>query len=116
MGLVQKKQKDSGEELTTPEKVKPEKVQKVKKEKVAKRKTGDAPDQQSSKLDRSKLKLGWNKTKAQLKKQNWKNVGGTTFTQIKKANPVKSVGVKLFFGLFCRNHVFCHWFRSIILC
>jgi methyl-accepting chemotaxis protein len=100
MGLVQKKQKDSGEELTTPEKVKPEKVQKVKKEKVAKRKTGDAPDQQSSKLDRSKLKLGWNKTKAQLKKQNWKNVGGTTFTQIKKANPVKSVGVKLFLVFF----------------
>ncbi|MGP3783975.1 methyl-accepting chemotaxis protein [Paenibacillus sp. 1A_MP2] len=100
MGLVQKKQKDSGEELTTPEKVKSEKVQKVKKEKVAKRKTGDAPDKQSFKLDRSKLKLGWNKTKTQLKKQNWKNVGGTTFTQIKKANPVKSVGVKLFLVFF----------------
>jgi methyl-accepting chemotaxis protein len=106
MGLVQKKQKDSGEELTTPEKVKPEKVQKVKKEKVVKSKTGDTPDQKPSKLDRSKLKLGWDKTKNQLKKQNWKNVGGTTFTQIKKANPVKSVGVKLFLIFFAGIMIF----------
>lgn len=63
MGLVQKKQKDSGEELTTPEKVKPEKVQKVKKEKVVKSKTGDAPGHKPSKLGGSKLKLGWNKAK-----------------------------------------------------
>ncbi|RAW15278.1 methyl-accepting chemotaxis protein [Paenibacillus taichungensis] len=47
-----------------------------------------------------KLKSGWNKTKNQLKNQNWKDVGGTTFTQIKKANPVKSVGVKLFLVFF----------------
>lgn len=96
MGLVQKKQNDSGEELTKPEKVKPEKVQKVKKEKGVKSKTGDTPGQKPFKLDGSKLKSGWNKTKTQLKKQDWKNIGGTTFTQIKKANPVKSVGVKLF--------------------
>ncbi|WP_180287142.1 methyl-accepting chemotaxis protein [Paenibacillus sp. LK1] len=100
MGLVQKKQKDSGEELTTPEKVKPEKVQKVKKEKGVKSKTGDALGKKSFTLNSGKLKSGWNKTKNQLKKQNWKNVGGTTFTQIKKANPVKSVGVKLFLVFF----------------
>ncbi|WP_246318226.1 methyl-accepting chemotaxis protein [Paenibacillus taichungensis] len=100
MGLVQKKQKDSGEELTTPEKVKPEKVQKVKKEKGVKSKTGDASSKKSFTLNSGKLKSGWNKTKNQLKKQNWKNVGGTTFTQIKKANPVKSVGVKLFLVFF----------------
>ncbi|WDQ32547.1 methyl-accepting chemotaxis protein [Paenibacillus marchantiae] len=100
MGLVQKKQKDSGEELTTPEKVKPEKVQKVKKEKGVKSKTGDASGKKSFTLGSGKLKSGWNKTKNQLKKQNWKNVGGTTFTQIKKANPVKSVGVKLFLVFF----------------
>ncbi|PIH58699.1 methyl-accepting chemotaxis protein [Paenibacillus sp. LK1] len=51
-------------------------------------------------MNSGKLKSGWNKTKNQLKKQNWKNVGGTTFTQIKKANPVKSVGVKLFLVFF----------------
>ncbi|KOY18225.1 methyl-accepting chemotaxis protein [Paenibacillus xylanivorans] len=106
MGLVQKKQKDSGEELTTPEKVKPEKVQKVKKEKVVKSKTGDTPDQKSSKLDRSKLKLGWDKTKNQLKKQNWRNVGGTTLEQMKKANPIKSVGVKLFLIFFAGIMIF----------
>ncbi|MGX1829284.1 methyl-accepting chemotaxis protein [Paenibacillus taichungensis] len=100
MGLVQKKQKDSGEELKIPEKVKPEKVQKVKKEKGVKSKTGDASGKKSFTLNSSKLKSGWNKTKTQLKKQNWKNVGGTTFTQIKKANPVKSVGVKLFLVFF----------------
>jgi len=106
MGLVQKKQMDSGEELTKPEKVKPEKVQKVKKEKVVKSKTGDTPGQKPFKLDGSKLKSGWNKTKTQLKKQNWKNVGGTTFTQIKKANPVKSVGVKLFLIFFAGIMIF----------
>lgn len=106
MGLVQKKQKDSGEELTKPEKVKPEKVQKVKKEKVVKSKTGDTPGQKPFKLDGSKLKSGWNKTKTQLKKQNWKNVGGSTFTQIKKANPVKSVGVKLFLIFFAGIMIF----------
>ncbi|MFS0858367.1 methyl-accepting chemotaxis protein [Paenibacillus taichungensis] len=100
MGLVQKKQKDSGEELTTPEKVKPEKVQKVKKEKGVKSKTGDASGKKSFTLNSGKLKSGWNKTKNQLKNQNWKDVGGTTFTQIKKANPVKSVGVKLFLVFF----------------
>lgn len=93
--MVQKKQKDSGEELTTPEK-----VQKVKKEKGVKSKTGDASGKKSFTLGSGKLKSGWNKTKNQLKKQNWKNVGGTTFTQIKKANPVKSVGVKLFLVFF----------------
>ncbi|WP_240343085.1 methyl-accepting chemotaxis protein [Paenibacillus sp. ALJ109b] len=100
MGLVQKKQKDSGEELTIPEKVKPEKVQKVKKEKGVKSKTGDASGKKSFTLNSGKLKSGWNKTKNQLKNQNWKDVGGTTFTQIKKANPVKSVGVKLFLVFF----------------
>jgi methyl-accepting chemotaxis protein len=100
MGLVQKKQKDSGEELTIPEKVKPEKVQKVKKEKGVKSKTGDASNKKSFTLNSGKLKSGWNKTKNQLKNQNWKDVGGTTFTQIKKANPVKSVGVKLFLVFF----------------
>ncbi|WP_258530645.1 MULTISPECIES: methyl-accepting chemotaxis protein [Paenibacillus] len=100
MGLVQKKQKDSGEELTIPEKVKPEKVQKVKKEKGVKSKTGDTSGKKSFTLGSGKLKSGWNKTKNQLKNQNWKDVGGTTFTQIKKANPVKSVGVKLFLVFF----------------
>lgn len=100
MGLVQKKQKDSGEELKIPEKVKLEKVQKVKKEKVVKSKTGDASGKKSFTLGSGKLKSGWNKTKNQLKNQNWKDVGGTTFTQIKKANPVKSVGVKLFLVFF----------------
>ncbi|WP_256336624.1 MULTISPECIES: methyl-accepting chemotaxis protein [unclassified Paenibacillus] len=100
MGLVQKKQKDSGEELKIPEKVKPEKVQKVKKEKGVKSKTGDASGKKSFTLGSGKLKSGWNKTKNQLKNQNWKDVGGTTFTQIKKANPVKSVGVKLFLVFF----------------
>ncbi|WP_408892621.1 methyl-accepting chemotaxis protein [Paenibacillus taichungensis] len=100
MGLVQKKQKDSGEELTIPEKVKPEKVQKVKKEKGVKSKTGDSSSKKSFTLGSGKLKSGWNKTKNQLKNQNWKDVGGTTFTQIKKANPVKSVGVKLFLVFF----------------
>ncbi|NEU62156.1 methyl-accepting chemotaxis protein [Paenibacillus sp. ALJ109b] len=51
-------------------------------------------------MNSGKLKSGWNKTKNQLKNQNWKDVGGTTFTQIKKANPVKSVGVKLFLVFF----------------
>ncbi|QLG38853.1 MULTISPECIES: methyl-accepting chemotaxis protein [unclassified Paenibacillus] len=106
MGLVQKKQNDSGEELTKPEKVKPEKVQKVKKEKGVKSKTGDTPGQKPFKLDGSKLKSGWNKTKTQLKKQDWKNIGGTTFTQIKKANPVKSVGVKLFLIFFAGIMIF----------
>ncbi|SDL57641.1 methyl-accepting chemotaxis protein [Paenibacillus sp. OK060] len=98
--MVQKKQKDSGEELKIPEKVKPEKVQKVKKEKGVKSKTGDASGKKSFTLGSGKLKSGWNKTKNQLKNQNWKDVGGTTFTQIKKANPVKSVGVKLFLVFF----------------
>ncbi|QOS80717.1 methyl-accepting chemotaxis protein [Paenibacillus sp. JNUCC31] len=106
MGLVQKKQKDSGEEITTPEKVKPEKVQKVKKEKVVKSKTGDTPGRKSFKLDSGKMKLGWNKTKNQWKKQNWKNVGGTTLEQIKKANPIKSVGVKLFLIFFAGIMIF----------
>ncbi|SEO86123.1 methyl-accepting chemotaxis protein [Paenibacillus sp. OK076] len=104
--MVQKKQNDSGEELTKPEKVKPEKVQKVKKEKGVKSKTGDTPGQKPFKLDGSKLKSGWNKTKTQLKKQDWKNIGGTTFTQIKKANPVKSVGVKLFLIFFAGIMIF----------
>ncbi|MFE6078332.1 methyl-accepting chemotaxis protein [Paenibacillus sp. NPDC057886] len=106
MGLVQKKQKDSGEELTIPEKVKPEKVQKVKKEKVVKSKTGDAPSKKSFTLDSGKLKSGWNKTKNQLNKQNWRNVGGTTLAQIKKANPIKSVGVKLFLIFFAGIMIF----------
>ncbi|WP_413373113.1 methyl-accepting chemotaxis protein [Paenibacillus taichungensis] len=100
MGLVQKKQKDSGEEITKPEKVKPEKVQKVKKEKVVKSKTGDTSSRKAFKLDSGKLKSGWNKTKNQLKKQNWKNVGGTALEQMKKVNPIKSVGVKLFLIFF----------------
>ncbi|UPK42832.1 methyl-accepting chemotaxis protein [Paenibacillus pabuli] len=106
MGLVQKKQKDSGEELTTPEKVKPEKVQKVKKEKGVKSKTGDASSRKSSTLGSGKLKSGWSKTKDQLKKQNWKKVGGTTLEQIKKANPIKSVGVKLFLIFFAGIMIF----------
>ncbi|WKL03497.1 hypothetical protein Q0F98_07995 [Paenibacillus amylolyticus] len=47
------------------------------------------------KIDRSKLKLGWIKTdwvKKQLKNRDWKNLGGSSFQQIKKANQVKSVG------------------------
>lgn len=100
MGLVQKKQKDSGEELKIPEKVKPEKVQKVKKEKVVKSKTGDTSSRKAFKLDSGNLRSGWNKTKNQLKKQNWKNVGGTALEQMKKVNPIKSVGVKLFLIFF----------------
>lgn len=98
MGLVQKKQKDSGEQVTKAEQVNPEKVQKVKKEKVVKSKT-TGTGKRLFKIDRSKLKLGWIKTdwvKKQFKNRDWKNLGGSSFQQIKKANPVKSVGVKLF--------------------
>ncbi|MCW3791782.1 methyl-accepting chemotaxis protein [Paenibacillus sp. LS1] len=108
MGLVQKKQKDSGEQVTKAEQVKPEKVQKVKKEKVAKSKTTGS-GKKMFKIDRSKLKLGWIKTdwvKKQLKDRDWKNLGGSSFKQIRKANPVKSVGVKLFLIFFAGIMIF----------
>ncbi|KAJ3197668.1 hypothetical protein HK101_001622 [Irineochytrium annulatum] len=108
MGLVQKKQKDSGEQVTKDEQVNPEQVQKVKKEKVGKSKiTGNG--KKLLKLDRSKLKLGWIKTdwvKKQFKNRDWKNLGGASFKQIRKANPVKSVGVKLFLIFFAGIMIF----------
>ncbi|WP_440111886.1 methyl-accepting chemotaxis protein [Paenibacillus sp. QZ-Y1] len=98
MGLVQKKQKDSGEHMT-----KPEKVQKMKKEKRVKSTKGTS-NKRTFKMDRSKFKLGW--IKEQWKKRDWKNVGGTSLKQLKKTNPVKSVGVKLFLIFFAGIMIF----------
>lgn len=86
MGLVQKKQKDSGEQVTKDEQVNPEQVQKVKKEKVGKSKiTGDG--KKLLKLDRSKLKLGWIKTdwvKKQFKNRDWKNFGELLLNKLER--------------------------------
>nr|WP_261780081.1 methyl-accepting chemotaxis protein [Paenibacillus xylanexedens] len=45
------------------------------------------------------FKLDW-------KKIQWNKMGGTTLTQIRKANPVKSVGVKLFLIFFAGIMIF----------
>ncbi|MBR2563333.1 MAG: methyl-accepting chemotaxis protein [Paenibacillus sp.] len=100
--MVQKKDKDSGERKTQPEQEKSSKTQKVKKEKVFKTKK-EGVNNKTFKFGFSKIKLNWSKmggVKEQLKNRDWKGLGSNTFRQIKKANPVKSVGVKLFLVFF----------------
>lgn len=86
MGLVQKKQNDSGEQVTEAEQVNPEKVQKVKKEKVVKSKTTGS-GKRLFKIDRSKLKLGWIKTdwvKKQLKTGIGKTLEGLLSNRLRR--------------------------------
>ncbi|WP_434749780.1 methyl-accepting chemotaxis protein [Paenibacillus amylolyticus] len=100
--MVQKKDKDSGEHITQPEQAKPDKTQKVKKIKQIKIKK-EGVHNKPFKFDRSKIRLDWIKVdwlKEQLKNRDWKGLGGTSFKQIKKVNPIKSVGVKLFLIFF----------------
>ncbi|MEO2206464.1 methyl-accepting chemotaxis protein [Paenibacillus pabuli] len=92
MGLVQKKQKDSGEKVKKPVKEKKPKEQKFKKLSFLKGKTEKPSNKKPFKLD-------W-------KKIQWNKMGGTTLTQIRKANPVKSVGVKLFLIFFAGIMIF----------
>ncbi|GGH48075.1 chemotaxis protein [Paenibacillus silvae] len=102
MGLVQKKDKDSGEQFTQPEQAKPDKTQKVKKAKPVKIKK-EGGNKKPFKIDFSKIRLNRLKTdwvKKQLKNRDWKGLGGTSFRQIRKVNPAKSVGVKLFLIFF----------------
>ncbi|WP_442955083.1 methyl-accepting chemotaxis protein [Paenibacillus sp. JJ-100] len=102
MGMVQKKDKDIGVSKTQPEQEKSSKTQKVKKEKAFKTKK-EGVNNKTFKFSFSKIKLNWSKmggVKEQLKNRDWKALGGNTFRQIKKANPVKSVGVKLFLVFF----------------
>ncbi|MGQ8872469.1 methyl-accepting chemotaxis protein [Paenibacillus sp. TSA_86.1] len=100
--MVQKKDKDSGEHITQPEQAKPDKTQKVKKVKPIKIKK-EGVHNKPFKFDRSKIRLDWIKVdwlKKQLKNRDWKGLGGTSFKQLKKVNPIKSVGVKLFLIFF----------------
>ncbi|CAI6078898.1 hypothetical protein PAECIP112173_02590 [Paenibacillus sp. JJ-100] len=100
--MVQKKDKDIGVSKTQPEQEKSSKTQKVKKEKAFKTKK-EGVNNKTFKFSFSKIKLNWSKmggVKEQLKNRDWKALGGNTFRQIKKANPVKSVGVKLFLVFF----------------
>jgi len=90
--LVQKKQKDSGEKVKKPVKEKKPKEQKFKKLSFLKGKTEKPSNKKPFKLD-------W-------KKIQWNKMGGTTLTQIRKANPVKSVGVKLFLIFFAGIMIF----------
>ncbi|MGF9698411.1 methyl-accepting chemotaxis protein [Paenibacillus sp. MABNR03] len=92
MGLVQKKQKDSGEKVKKPVKEKKPKDQKFKKLSFLKGKTEKPSNKKPFKLD-------W-------KKIQWNKMGGTTLTQVRKANPVKSVGVKLFLIFFAGIMIF----------
>ncbi|MGG4131450.1 methyl-accepting chemotaxis protein [Paenibacillus sp. PvP094] len=92
MGLVQKKQKDSGEKVKKPVKEKKPREQKFKKLSFFKSKTEKPSNKKPFKLD-------W-------KKIQWSKMGGTTLTQIRKANPVKSVGVKLFLIFFAGIMIF----------
>ncbi|MFK0523923.1 methyl-accepting chemotaxis protein [Paenibacillus illinoisensis] len=92
MGLVQKKQKDSGEKVKKPVKEKKPKEQKFKKLSLFKSKTEKPSNKKPFKLD-------W-------KKIQWNKMGGTTLTQVRKANPVKSVGVKLFLIFFAGIMIF----------
>ena len=90
--MVQKKQKDSGEKVKKPVKEKKPKEQKFKKLSFLKGKTEKPSNKKPFKLD-------W-------KKIQWNKMGGTTLTQIRKANPVKSVGVKLFLIFFAGIMIF----------
>ncbi len=90
--MVQKKQKDSGEKVKKPVKEKKPREQKFKKLSFFKSKT-EKP------LNKKPFKLDW-------KKIQWNQMGGTTLTQIRKANPVKSVGVKLFLIFFAGIMIF----------
>ncbi|WP_419719987.1 methyl-accepting chemotaxis protein [Paenibacillus illinoisensis] len=92
MGLVQKKQKDSGEKVKKPVKEKKPREQKFQKLSFFKSKTEKPSNKKPFKLD-------W-------KKIQWNKMGGTTLTQIRKANPVKSVGVKLFLIFFAGIMIF----------
>ncbi|GAB1156150.1 methyl-accepting chemotaxis protein [Paenibacillus illinoisensis] len=92
MGLVQKKQKDSGEKVKKPVKEKKPREQKFKKVSFFKSKTEKPSNKKPFKLD-------W-------KKIQWNKMGGTTLTQVRKANPVKSVGVKLFLIFFAGIMIF----------
>lgn len=92
MGLVQKKQKDSGEKVKKPVKEKKPREQKFKKMSFFKSKTEKPSNKKPFKLD-------W-------KKIQWNKMGGTTLTQVRKANPVKSVGVKLFLIFFAGIMIF----------
>ncbi|NUU77532.1 methyl-accepting chemotaxis protein [Paenibacillus xylanilyticus] len=90
--MVQKKQKDSGEKVKKPVKEKKPKDQKFKKLSFLKGKTEKPSNKKPFKLD-------W-------KKIQWNKMGGTTLTQVRKANPVKSVGVKLFLIFFAGIMIF----------
>lgn len=92
MGLVQKNQKDSGEKVKKPVKEKKPREQKFKKMSFFKSKTEKPSNKKPFKLD-------W-------KKIQWNKMGGTTLTQVRKANPVKSVGVKLFLIFFAGIMIF----------
>ncbi|WP_413036010.1 methyl-accepting chemotaxis protein [Paenibacillus xylanilyticus] len=92
MGLVQKKQKDSGEKVKKTVKEKKPKDQKFKKLSFLKGKTEKPSNKKPFKLD-------W-------KKIQWNKMGGSTLTQVRKANPVKSVGVKLFLIFFAGIMIF----------
>ncbi|MCG7382865.1 methyl-accepting chemotaxis protein [Paenibacillus sp. ACRRY] len=92
MGLVHKKQKDNGEKVKKPVKEKKPKEQKFKKLSFFKSKTEKPSNKKPFKLD-------W-------KKIQWNKMGGTTLTQVRKANPVKSVGVKLFLIFFAGIMIF----------
>ncbi|WP_236146622.1 methyl-accepting chemotaxis protein [Paenibacillus xylanilyticus] len=92
MELVQKKQKDSGEKVEKPVKEKKPREQKFKKLSFFKSKTEKPSNKKPFKLD-------W-------KKIQWNKMGGTTLTQVRKANPVKSVGVKLFLIFFAGIMIF----------
>ncbi|MBE7683506.1 HAMP domain-containing protein [Paenibacillus sp. P13VS] len=90
--MVQKKQKDSGEKVKKPVKEKKPREQKFKKLSFFKSKTEKPSNKKPFKLD-------W-------KKIQWNKMGGTTLTQVRKANPVKSVGVKLFLIFFAGIMIF----------
>ncbi len=90
--MVQKKQKDSGEKVKKPVKEKKPREQKFQKLSFFKSKTEKPSNKKPFKLD-------W-------KKIQWNKMGGTTLTQIRKANPVKSVGVKLFLIFFAGIMIF----------
>ncbi|MFS0872064.1 methyl-accepting chemotaxis protein [Paenibacillus xylanilyticus] len=90
--MVQKKQKDSGEKVKKTVKEKKPKDQKFKKLSFLKGKTEKPSNKKPFKLD-------W-------KKIQWNKMGGSTLTQVRKANPVKSVGVKLFLIFFAGIMIF----------
>ncbi|WP_254438320.1 methyl-accepting chemotaxis protein [Paenibacillus sp. DCT19] len=101
MEMVQKKQRENGEKKEKP--VKENKVLNVLKEKITKK--GKAVHSKADGASNKKpFKVKW--SKPDLKNVKWKNLGGSTLSQIKKANPIKSVGVKLFFIFFAAIMIF----------